>query len=298
MIKACEYCGADFEPKKQVGKRQRFCCEDCQRAWWANHPEASKRKRYTYTCQNCGKEYTAKAKDRDKFCSRECAFAFKTMIREQRELDEALGIGTFCKVYFPRCSECGKLFTAKRDGCLVCSHECHLDRGKRLWIEYKEAIGRNAGRVEILVCEYCGKEFEHEIYNQIPRFCSKRCSRLSWNEANPNRYFHMRADQRHRRRARKYGNDVFQSIDPLLIYMRDGWRCGICGQIVDPTLKHPDPMSASLDHIIPLAVGGTHTRQNVQLAHMICNSSKQDTGGGQLRLGLKLDCKANAQCYT
>ncbi|MEV6398476.1 HNH endonuclease [Streptomyces sp. NPDC051907] len=35
-------------------------------------------------------------------------------------------------------------------------------------------------------------------------------------------------------------------------------------------------MSASLDHIIPLARQGDHTRINVQLAHLLCNLRKSD----------------------
>lgn len=33
---------------------------------------------------------------------------------------------------------------------------------------------------------------------------------------------------------------------------------------------------ATIDHIIPLSKGGTHTYNNVQLAHYICNSKKSD----------------------
>ena len=46
-------------------------------------------------------------------------------------------------------------------------------------------------------------------------------------------------------------------------------------------------MAASLDHIIPLSQGGTHTYNNVQLAHFLCNISKRDSllpQGEQLRI--------------
>jgi 5-methylcytosine-specific restriction endonuclease McrA len=68
------------------------------------------------------------------------------------------------------------------------------------------------------------------------------------------------------------------------IYDRDRWVCGICNGKVDKRLKYPHPMSASLDHIIPLAKGGTHTRDNVQLAHLVCNSKAGAGGVKQLRL--------------
>lgn len=51
--------------------------------------------------------------------------------------------------------------------------------------------------------------------------------------------------------------------------------CAICGKPVDKTLKSPDPMSASVDHIIPIAKGGHPCDlSNLQLAHRACNRAK------------------------
>lgn len=58
------------------------------------------------------------------------------------------------------------------------------------------------------------------------------------------------------------------------IFERDLWVCNLCGKPVDKTKKYPDAMSASLDHIIPLSKGGSHTKDNVQLAHLLCNIKK------------------------
>lgn len=58
------------------------------------------------------------------------------------------------------------------------------------------------------------------------------------------------------------------------IYERDGWMCQLCGEPVDPALIFPDRLSATLDHIVPLSLGGTHDPSNVQLAHLGCNSAK------------------------
>lgn len=32
--------------------------------------------------------------------------------------------------------------------------------------------------------------------------------------------------------------------------------CGICGKPVDKSIKYPDPMSPTIDHIIPVALNG------------------------------------------
>lgn len=69
------------------------------------------------------------------------------------------------------------------------------------------------------------------------------------------------------------GSDAEQ-INVLAVFERDNWVCQICGEDVDPTVEHPDPLSKSLDHIVPLSQGGGHTWDNVQLAHLVCNMSK------------------------
>ena len=53
--------------------------------------------------------------------------------------------------------------------------------------------------------------------------------------------------------------------------------CGICGNPVDFSLKFPHPLSACIDHIIPVSKGG-HPSDigNLQLAHMCCNRQKSD----------------------
>ena len=53
--------------------------------------------------------------------------------------------------------------------------------------------------------------------------------------------------------------------------------CAICGRPVDKTLKYPDPMCATVDHIIPVSKNGDPASlDNMQLAHMVCNRAKSD----------------------
>jgi 5-methylcytosine-specific restriction endonuclease McrA len=50
--------------------------------------------------------------------------------------------------------------------------------------------------------------------------------------------------------------------------------------------EYPDRRYPTIDHIVPLSVGGTDTRDNVQIAHLFCNLSKGANRGApeQLRL--------------
>lgn len=41
--------------------------------------------------------------------------------------------------------------------------------------------------------------------------------------------------------------------------------------------RHPDPLCASIDHIVPLSQGGTNDLTNLQLAHLRCNLRKRAT---------------------
>lgn len=53
--------------------------------------------------------------------------------------------------------------------------------------------------------------------------------------------------------------------------------CGICGKPVDKTIKYPDPLSATIDHIIPISKGGHPSDiSNLQLAHRWCNRQKSN----------------------
>ena len=55
--------------------------------------------------------------------------------------------------------------------------------------------------------------------------------------------------------------------------------CGICGKPVDFSLKYPHPLSACIDHIIPIAKGGHPSDiENMQLAHWTCNRQNHTEG--------------------
>ena len=94
-----------------------------------------------------------------------------------------------------------------------------------------------------------------------------------WREANPGK---IRAFSQ-RRRALKCGATVGKFL-PIEIFERDAWKCQLCHRKVNKKLKHPNPFSPSLDHIIPLSRGGAHSRANTQLAHLCCNVAANVNG--------------------
>lgn len=67
-----------------------------------------------------------------------------------------------------------------------------------------------------------------------------------------------------------------EKIVHLLVFQRDEWTCHLCSKIIDKYLRGDSWMRATLDHVIPLSKGGTHTYDNVAAAHWLCNMAKGD----------------------
>jgi len=55
------------------------------------------------------------------------------------------------------------------------------------------------------------------------------------------------------------------------IFRRDGFRCHYCGRT-----QHDEGVVLVIDHIIPLAHGGTHDPENLTTACRDCNGGKSD----------------------
>jgi 5-methylcytosine-specific restriction endonuclease McrA len=116
-------------------------------------------------------------------------------------------------------------------------------------------------------CDICTIEYTPTRSDSLT--CSNRCrARLNYRRSREWRTEWARA-----RRAARRGllTEDFSLLD---IAERDRWRCQICGHSVDKTLKWPHTQCGTMDHIVPIALGGEHSRANCQLAHANCNRSK------------------------
>lgn len=131
-------------------------------------------------------------------------------------------------------------------------------------------VARAQKRVAEAACLTCGRPYRPRY--RSAGFCSLDCRQYPERRKWPTMFAGRRAA--HDRRRARLASVEFEAFTRAEIYERDGWRCGICGEVVEAARKLPDPMSPSLDHIIPVAKGGGHTRDNVQLAHWICNTRK------------------------
>ena len=103
-----------------------------------------------------------------------------------------------------------------------------------------------------------------------------RAQKQRWVDSNRERYreqkrAYAKAHPEHgrmkiaRRRARQRQVTVGE-IDYRRVIARCEWTCGICGCPIEGAYH--------FDHIMPLAAGGPHTEENLQMAHPRCNVMK------------------------
>ena len=87
----------------------------------------------------------------------------------------------------------------------------------------------------------------------------------------------------YRARRRSSGRVGDRDITLEKLYNRDRGICALCGKPCDyedyvfrGAVFIAGNDYPSIDHIEPLSKGGSHTWENVQLAHKLCNSIKAD----------------------
>ena len=61
---------------------------------------------------------------------------------------------------------------------------------------------------------------------------------------------------------------------------RDGWTCQLCGGEIPRRIVVNDDHNLSIDHVRPVAAGGTDHPSNVRAAHQICERSRRHSDDG------------------
>lgn len=125
----------------------------------------------------------------------------------------------------------------------------------------EDAIAQASGGERPLIdetCLHCGKTFQRRLRSKR-RLCSPACKTA-------------RGNRLHRGRRQALDRDGL--VSPAELGDRAGWVCRICGEAIDQSVRWPDREMASVDHIIPVAAGGTNDPGNLQLVHLRCNIRK------------------------
>jgi len=267
LTKTCEYCGKSFDADRLT---QRFCndSDSCQRAWWKEHRKEAGKK-YTFICKNCGEEYSTVHKECNQYCSKECAYEYKKADRRCDACNKPVGRGQkYCSVecmcsYECICSLCGETYKGKANQRLghYCSDACRKE------IACIKDVQRNINEYELIerACKECGRLFVPEYTDKRRGFCSGQCARA-----------YGRRVGRGVRRARMH-SVRYEYIDPLRVLDRDGWKCYVCGCATPKELRGTIRGDApEVDHVVPLAKGGSHTMDNLACICRYHNQTKGD----------------------
>jgi 5-methylcytosine-specific restriction endonuclease McrA len=172
------------------------------------------------------------------------------------------------------CPHCGTTYEpviqAGRNVKRYCSQRCQ-DRAKEQRKRAKRLAERmdKAGRK--IPCLVCDSVFERSRADNV--YCSRRCYFRAYYLTNPDKHSSGNGFTGHKQRAEHYGV-AYEPINHLEIFERDGYICQLCHLPIDRAAKWPEPLSSSLDHVIPLSKGGNHWKSNVQCAHLLCNMRK------------------------
>lgn len=176
-------------------------------------------------------------------------------------------------LYEHTCTACGAAYTKNRKDSGVCSMRCRQDlatigkakaratctdivkyRSPRVWVGHT-VEPRNGSPLVAGRCAYCPAYF---VGHGGSVYCSSRC----------------KMNAKVKRRYDTLGEFKVTDSARHSIYMRDGYMCKLCNEPIDLSLHFNDPMSATLDHIIPQSwtLIPDHSPANLRTAHRRCNS--------------------------
>lgn len=228
------------------------------------------------TCERCGSSYTVipSRDNKSRFCGRLCHNAANGEAQRTRVTKACEQCGkeytkTYClapqsrfcsracraaawiKIVAKTCERCGGAYEIGRtrvQGSRFCSRACRFE-----------------GTAVVKACERCGEAYKvKSSYAPRSRFCSLPC-KYGWSEQE------TAPTKKSRRREREKNAPIVEKIDRQAIIERDGRRCYLwCGGAIVAKGQ------ITLDHVLPLARGGTTTARNLRVACLSCNSRKCD----------------------
>lgn len=123
-------------------------------------------------------------------------------------------------------------------------------------------------------CAQCG-EFYAAPYKR--KYCTKKCYADSMRAYAPGAARKAAARARHLSKLK-----TWDGVADAEIFARDegvcqlGASCKYPGEPIDPEARHPQPLSPSVDHIIPLSYGGIDVAANKRAAHLNCNVGRNN----------------------
>lgn len=268
--RVCRRCGVEH-PIAAYGLSagyRRWVCNGCR-------PRGVPKPR---PCQRCGVQFQPKAYSNATHCTRSCAHL---------AIAEKQGEGKYSPIPWRSCLFCGAEFY-QRGPAGYCSDSCRKARARADHHARHDTATKHAPQE--VSCIECGEAFTYSRYSRPTIVCSRQCARRRLVRLHPDEHAARKAKDRAIRRAREQAALTSEMVIPWRVFVRDRWLCWLCGGKVERGRRHPHPDSPTIDHVVPLSVGGDHSYSNVRLAHFICNSrrgNREATGySGSLQFAL------------
>lgn len=246
----CQMCEAPFVPRTSGGEPQVFCSKKCtDRAYRVRAVERRANDRPTL-CAECGTAFVQARTGRPRrFCSAKCTQRVSNRAQNRRRQPAP-------RQPERRCEHCPELFSPKRRDQVYCTPRCRINGG---YARRTNGASPRQGIDFECRCVECGETFTARKSNA--KWCSPICR--------------IRTSRRDESRRRRPGLRSSLYADRE-IFERDGWICQLCMQPVDPKVPRRHRDGASIDHTIPLSLGGADEPSNVVTAHLRCNREKRD----------------------
>lgn len=241
-------------------------------------------------CVWCGKTFYRRKSDKRYtgiYCSQDCITArdqsnYKVKFLRENKVFRIVTYTDKNNVLI-KCRTCGEEITTNSTAALRRKICLNCDRIKREKTK-EQAQERKAQEQAI-------KEKIKEIEN-LQKKADKMGARIEreWKAINArerrkeNEKAERKLHELKREKRIKTNGKTDKNITLKRLYERDNGICYLCGKpcnYEDYTRSDKGAFIAgklypSIDHVKPLSHGGTHTWDNVRLAHMICNSLKRD----------------------
>lgn len=182
----------------------------------------------------------------------------------------------------PKCEVCGDEFRRKMIGQRTCGRDCGVFLRYGLRVEDVGWASCRICRDVITRRSNCHVLCRYRAQHPLEQKRCLECRELFTPDHGQRKYCckaHARAAiariMKERRRKRINDGDVVEMFGWRRLAKRQGLVCHLCDEPCDPNADPcKDDWAPTVDHIMPIAMGGTHTFDNARIAHRYCNSMR------------------------
>ena len=266
MNKYCLACHTQLK-----GRQTKWCSKGCAlRGAYnikKNRPPDVRQWIPQANCSWCARSLAESGRSKSKFCSRECKWRHSACVERERRNAERkkLGIplpGELVPCSNPQCTNVA-IYRYKK---AYCSEKCF-----QYVLSNKHWLGEGPStRIFFYPCPDCSFPVLHRHSTGTAKVC-KSCRIVRNKNINS-----------HNSDARRAIGKPKLSVYELAV--RDGRRCNICNRKIDLSLSGMAKWGPTIDHILPVSLGGTNDPNNLTLAHRCCNTRRGNREPAQMLL--------------